>query len=101
MHKSDNLRINRHMPQRCSSRRNFIKKVRNFNDVLTIYGYSEINILYEDIMNIKIKDSNKGATMIEYALIAGLIAIVAITAMQSLGNKVSSKMNHITEQLGT
>ena len=87
------------MPQRCSSGRNFIKKVRNFNDVLTIYGYSEINILYEDIMNIKIKDSNKGATMIEYALIAGLIAIVAITAMNNIGSNVKAKMSKVAEEL--
>ena len=52
-------------------------------------------ILYEDVMNIKIKDSNKGATMIEYALIAGLIAIVAIGAMKTLGNQVHGKFDKI------
>lgn len=50
-------------------------------------------------MNIKIKDSNKGATMIEYALIAGLIAIVAIGALNTLGSKVENKMNYIAECL--
>lgn len=50
-------------------------------------------------MNIKIKDSNKGATMIEYALIAGLIAIVAIGAMNSIGSNVKAKMNKVAEEL--
>ena len=50
-------------------------------------------------MNIKIKDSNKGATVIEYALIAGLIAIVAITAMNNIGSNVKNKMNEIANNL--
>ncbi len=36
-----------------------------------------------------IKD-NKGATAIEYGLIAALIAVAAITAMQGLGDELSS-----------
>ena len=58
-------------------------------------------ILYEDVMNIKIKDSNKGATMIEYALIAGLIAIVAIAAMNTLGGKVRNKFETIATCIDT
>lgn len=50
-------------------------------------------------MNIKIKDSNKGATMIEYALIAGLIAIVAISAMNSIGQNINNKMTEIAGNL--
>lgn len=47
--------------------------------------------------------NNKGATAIEYGLIAALIAVAAIAAMQGLGsslnttfNKVSDKMNNPT-----
>jgi pilus assembly protein Flp/PilA len=36
-----------------------------------------------------IKDQ-KGATAIEYGLIAALIAVAAITAMQGLGNQLST-----------
>lgn len=50
-------------------------------------------------MNLDDKNLNKGATMIEYALISGLIAIVAIGAMTSLGKRVSSKMDHIATSL--
>jgi pilus assembly protein Flp/PilA len=33
--------------------------------------------------------NNKGATAIEYGLIAALIAVAAVTAMSQLGTKVS------------
>ena len=39
-----------------------------------------------------IKD-NKGATAIEYGLIAALIAVAAISAMQGLGNELESTFN--------
>ena len=45
------------------------------------------------------RKENKGATMIEYALIAGLIAIVAIGSMRSLGLIVTNKMSKITTSL--
>lgn len=39
-----------------------------------------------------VKDK-KGATAIEYGLIAALIAVAAITAMQGLGNNLKSTFN--------
>ncbi len=38
----------------------------------------------------------KGATAIEYGLIAALIAVAAVTAMGTLGNKISQTMNNST-----
>lgn len=43
----------------------------------------------------KFLKSNEGATAIEYALIASLIAVVAITGMKTIGNKVSGQLNNI------
>jgi pilus assembly protein Flp/PilA len=40
-----------------------------------------------------------GAALIEYALIASLIAIAAIAAMGSLGNKIKDKFNHVDTNL--
>ena len=40
-----------------------------------------------------------GATAIEYGLIAALIAVAAITAMQSLGNELSTTFNNIKTEL--
>jgi pilus assembly protein Flp/PilA len=40
-----------------------------------------------------------GAALIEYALIASLIAIAAIAAMGSLGNKIKDKFSHISDNL--
>ena len=40
-----------------------------------------------------------GATAIEYGLIAALIAVAAITAMQGLGNQLSTTLNHVTTEM--
>ena len=50
----------------------------------------------------KIRQNEEGATAIEYGLIAALIAVAAITAMQSLGNNLSTTFNKVsTEMAGT
>lgn len=49
----------------------------------------------------KFLKSNEGATAIEYALIASLIAVVAITGMKTIGNKVSGQLNNIAKAIET
>ena len=41
----------------------------------------------------------QGATAIEYGLIAALIAVAAITAMQSLGNELSTTFNTVQSKM--
>jgi pilus assembly protein Flp/PilA len=43
----------------------------------------------------------KGATAIEYGLIAALIAVVLITTLGLLGNNMSSRFNQISSKIGT
>ncbi|MEZ5708684.1 MAG: Flp family type IVb pilin [Blastomonas sp.] len=43
--------------------------------------------------------NKKGATAIEYGLIAALIAVAAITAMGSLGNNLTSTFNAVSDDL--
>jgi pilus assembly protein Flp/PilA len=51
--------------------------------------------LGNDMMNFrKLFSSNKGATAIEYGLIAALIAVAAVSAMGTLGNKIALTMNN-------
>ena len=50
-----------------------------------------------DMMNV-IRDT-KGATAIEYGLIATLIAIAAITAMTSVGGKLKTTFNNVSTNL--
>ena len=45
-----------------------------------------------------LKDS-KGATAIEYGLIAALIAVAAITAMGSVGNSLKNTCNNVNTEL--
>jgi pilus assembly protein Flp/PilA len=40
-----------------------------------------------------------GATAIEYGLIAALIAVAAITAMQGLGTQLSTTFNKVTTEM--
>ena len=44
----------------------------------------------------KISKNKKGATIIEYALIASLVAVVAIKAMGALGTTINDKMSAIS-----
>jgi pilus assembly protein Flp/PilA len=47
----------------------------------------------------KMMKNNKGATAIEYGLIAALIAVAAIGAMSTLGSKLKSTFNNVSQQL--
>ncbi|WP_374279617.1 Flp family type IVb pilin [Novosphingobium sp.] len=45
--------------------------------------------------------NEEGATAIEYGLIAALIAVAAITAMNGLGNQLQSTFNVTSGQMST
>lgn len=47
----------------------------------------------------KILTDKKGATAIEYGLIAALIAVAAITAMSSLGSNLTNTFNNVATKL--
>ncbi len=48
---------------------------------------------------IKLIRNDKGATAIEYGLIAALIAVAAITAMQGLGNQLSNTFTTVSTKM--
>lgn len=43
--------------------------------------------------------NESGATAIEYGLIAALIAVAAIVAMSTLGNKLGDTFNNVSNKL--
>ena len=47
----------------------------------------------------KLIRNNKGATAIEYGLIAALIAVAAITAMSQLGGQLSTTFNKVKSNM--
>jgi len=47
----------------------------------------------------KLQKDDKGATAIEYGLIAALIAVAAITAMQGMGNQLKSTFNTAADEM--
>ncbi|MDD5265880.1 MAG: Flp family type IVb pilin [Methylococcales bacterium] len=56
---------------------------------------SFINPFNKNLMSTR----QKGATMVEYAIMVALIAIVAITAVTILGQKVSGTFNSVASSL--
>ena len=48
---------------------------------------------------IKLLKNSKGATAIEYGLIAALIAVAAIGAMQGVGNKLKTTFGNVSNSL--
>jgi pilus assembly protein Flp/PilA len=48
---------------------------------------------------IKMIRDTKGATAIEYGLIAALIAVAAIGAMQGIGTKLGTTFNNVSASL--
>ena len=49
----------------------------------------------------KIIKSTKGATAIEYGLIAALIAVAAISAMRSVGTTLNTTFTNVSTQMGS
>jgi len=49
----------------------------------------------------KLVRDNKGATAIEYGLIAALIAVAAIGAIQGVGTKLGTTFNNVSDCLNT
>lgn len=49
----------------------------------------------------KLFKDESGATAIEYGLIAALIAVAAIAAMQALGSGLETTFNAVTDELNT
>lgn len=47
----------------------------------------------------KMLKNEKGATAIEYGLIAALIAVAAIGAMSTLGTKLGNTFNNVSNKL--
>jgi pilus assembly protein Flp/PilA len=49
----------------------------------------------------KLLKNEKGATAIEYGLIAALIAVAAITAMDGLGKQLNTTMTKVSSNMNT
>jgi pilus assembly protein Flp/PilA len=49
---------------------------------------------------LKLIRNSEGATAIEYGLIAALIAVAAIGAMQGVGTKLSTTFSNVSNNLG-
>ena len=50
---------------------------------------------------LKMIRNEEGATAIEYGLIAALIAVAAIGAMQGIGNRLNTTFNNVANHLAS
>jgi pilus assembly protein Flp/PilA len=50
---------------------------------------------------LRLVNETEGQDLIEYALLAALIAIAAITAMSALGTQINSKFNSVSATLAS
>ena len=53
----------------------------------------------EMVKFLKLIKNNRGATAIEYGLIAALISVAAIGAMQGIGNALNTTFNNVSNAL--
>ncbi|HEX9946380.1 MAG TPA: Flp family type IVb pilin [Allosphingosinicella sp.] len=49
----------------------------------------------------KLLKNEKGATAIEYGLIAALIAVAAIAAMQNIGDNLGTTFNRVADNMAS
>jgi len=67
-----------------------------------IFGAVETHIQVREITMkflYKLSKNQKGATAIEYGLIAALIAVAAITAMSGLGKNLNNTFNKVSNRM--
>lgn len=55
---------------------------------------------FDEVTGENIVDGERGANLVEYALLAALIAIVCISAMSFLGGQTSQTLRDVGEHLG-
>ena len=73
-------------------------------NLLTVTRYADLGMITRDweammFKLVSILRDVRGATAIEYGLIAALIAVAAITAMSSLGRKVGTTFNNVATNM--
>lgn len=55
----------------------------------------------KNMLSSPLSKREQGATVIEYALIAALVAVVAIAGFRLLGSNISSKMSAVATAVGS
>lgn len=64
------------------------------------------NVFLEECMSVQLKSdkknkrSQKGASLVEYALLIALVAVAGIAAMRLLGSNISTQFSTVAGQVG-
>jgi len=60
---------------------------------------NEINEVEQELIVEEAEQKERGASMVEYALLVALIAIIAIVAVRTVGQQVSENFSQIQSEL--
>jgi Flp pilus assembly pilin Flp len=60
---------------------------------------NEINEVEQELIVEETEQKERGASMVEYALLVALIAIIAIVAVRTVGQQVSENFSQIQSEL--
>jgi Flp pilus assembly pilin Flp len=71
--------------------------------VMTLNGENMISVNEQQINNSARRDgkSERGASMVEYAILVALLAVVVIAGVRVLGQNVSSQIGTAAAQIGS
>lgn len=76
-----------------------VNNVRRFNGYIDVkQEFSRMKMKFYECVN-KLRYDRKGATAIEYGLIAALIAVVIIAGVTLLGSDIGNKFNNVSNSL--
>lgn len=67
----------------------------------TLSGFNMLRSFVVKNFMRRLVTETEGQDLIEYALLAALIALAAITAMQNLGTAINTKFGNVSTQLGS
>ena len=62
--------------------------------MITLYS------LVRSWLEVRVSDDDRGASLVEYALLVALIAVVCIAAITLLGGNAASKFSNVANSLG-
>lgn len=77
------------------------KAKHNYSIILAILITSRSLMELSMRKRVNIHKHTLGAALVEYALLVALIAVVCVTAMQTIGDQANAKLEQVSQQLGT
>ena len=56
-------------------------------------------VMYLEAIVLRVRDRDEGQALVEYALILGLVSVVSILALSTLGGNITDILNQIANEI--